>query len=44
MKTKKVNIRLTEEQLKNLEEKAKKCGLNKSEYIRMLIINNLMEE
>lgn len=44
MKTKQVNIRLTEEQLKNLEEKAKKYGLNKSEYIRMLIINNLVEE
>ena len=43
MKTKQVNIRLTEQQLKDLEKIAKSIGLNKSEYIRMLIIDNIRE-
>lgn len=41
MKTKQVNIRLTEEQLKELEKISKNIGLTKSEYIRMLIIESL---
>lgn len=43
MKTKQVNIRLTEEQLKEIEKISKTIGLTKSEYIRMLIIDNLRE-
>lgn len=41
MKTKQINIRLTEQQLKELEKICENIGLTKSEYIRMLIIENL---
>ena len=43
MKTKQVNIRLTEEQLKEIEKISKTIGLTKSEYIIILIIDNLRE-
>lgn len=41
MKTKQLNIRLTEQQLKEIEKICKNIGLTKSEYIRMLVIENL---
>ncbi len=37
MKTKKIEIRMTEYELKQLEQEAKRRGMNRSELIRSLI-------
>jgi predicted DNA binding CopG/RHH family protein len=40
-KEKQLNIRLTEEQDKKLSQKAEKLGLNKSEFVRFLILKEI---
>lgn len=40
-KSKRLNIRLTEEQMKKLTLKAADKGLNKSEFVRFIIVKEL---
>ena len=44
MKREQINIRLTEDIKKRLEEKADKSGLTISEYVRYLILNDLEKD